>query len=1058
MRVWPWVLVLAGSAFAAVDAGAEFTPLTVTAGARGLSGPVHLDADGRSWSLGQWAAADGGAGVLVNTTLAGIDFTGEHLVSVQLRFSGASPVYHAATRWSLDGGRVEYPEVYAGPWGSQFTQAYGYTLGMSVLPRPGSLGCLQHQLHLECIEPRSDGGVELALFVTNEQLERDLTPDTGWHARFSDIPPSYRADVAQPWVRTGAAFTDDGAVTAAVERRFEARTGGGMYLQVTAVMWLLRQAMPGAPFQVLLGPVVRPAGLPTSPARNRAVDLDDPLDAYTACHGPLLWHAATRTFVLAGGEAGLRGDLAAFPRVGGDAACVIPERGGAVGVLSLGEALAGRLPLSPLLVPRFPGQLALSTVTGGNPGQDTFTFSLATADLDRDGLDGADEARLGTSDFSRDSDGDGVTDGYEVRLANTDPRDAGSRPPGTAAGADYGYSPLVQERLPLADVTPALAPSGWVCGPGRCFDSRGRQVLSAPTAALLWPDPGRRFAVYEEGSRLWRVSADGNRTQVGSADEVRSLAGLTAGAPLELMVGPAEELFNRNGQRLVRVRDGVGRIHFAAPPLGQDPATGWPIVLLTPPYDHRLAVVSADGSLLPLRHGLELPYNRWQLSGAGQVLYYDSRLVPRRLVAGSGGATVLDFGTVLDVKLGIATAGWDLTGATFQHLGWAPDAREYGAGFARDFVVHQTTGLFDGVFELVHLPRRLGPGDVLASGLAPLGSFELLKLGPKGGARSLGVAERSPGPTRALRLAPDGRWCLVSAAKELYELTALDADGVPTVQRRLADARDVVDCGFDDDGALVYLATAPPRWVKPGVVEHRFSQLEDPLALEPEGAGRWRVIQKRRPLACFDSRTGEVRVSGLAAIAFGRGASGATYVLTGSSGELGRVASGTECDAAPTVEPLGTSLQALEALFVDTRFEAQSGQVLERPDRRLVLQLRDFEQLGGLQVKAPQPFPFVFNPSTRAVSALSVNVVFSAGLAQVPGASWCDPWNADLPRDQQVCLDVPPGAAGEVPDGGVDGGGGSTRPPGACGCAGAPDAAIALAVWALLRARRRVRS
>jgi hypothetical protein len=82
--------------------------------------------------------------------------------------------------------------------------------------------------------------------------------------------------------------------------------------------------------------------------------------------------------------------------------------------------------------------LAHDPVAGDRVGR--IVFDETHVDLDRDTLTATRELELGTSDWSADSDGDGVDDGVELALFETSPTDAASRPPRPERAWRYGPS------------------------------------------------------------------------------------------------------------------------------------------------------------------------------------------------------------------------------------------------------------------------------------------------------------------------------------------------------------------------------------------------------------------------------------------------------------------------------------------------------------------------------------------------------------------------------------------------------------------------------------------
>lgn len=70
-------------------------------------------------------------------------------------------------------------------------------------------------------------------------------------------------------------------------------------------------------------------------------------------------------------------------------------------------------------------------------------------DLDRDGISNEDEKKLGTSENSFDTDGDGLNDGTEINKWHTDPTKADTDGDGYSDGMEIikGYNPLGPGKL-----------------------------------------------------------------------------------------------------------------------------------------------------------------------------------------------------------------------------------------------------------------------------------------------------------------------------------------------------------------------------------------------------------------------------------------------------------------------------------------------------------------------------------------------------------------------------------------------------------------------------------
>lgn len=219
------------------------------------------------------------------------------------------------------------------------------------------------------------------------------------------------------------------------------------------------------------------------------------------------------------------------------------------------------------------------------------SFDWARADLDLDGLSQLEEATLGTSPADDDSDGDGVNDGVEVQWFDTDPRDAGSRPPKHEPAWRWGYNSMVA--LPMPAGQPRPTPACPAHDPGPCAACReaGGQMrqptgFCQPTDALTSTtrDGKASFIGVKETSTspqfiaLQRLSTDpvlfpssvpisaGDRLYAVDEDTVYQLGRLASGTRLVRFTPQgSEELSLQTGCPLQRTVPGcVERLRLGA--------------------------------------------------------------------------------------------------------------------------------------------------------------------------------------------------------------------------------------------------------------------------------------------------------------------------------------------------------------------------------------------------------------------------------------------------------------------------------------------------------------
>lgn len=91
----------------------------------------------------------------------------------------------------------------------------------------------------------------------------------------------------------------------------------------------------------------------------------------------------------------------------------------------------------------------VATVNQAEPEETTPAAPLQPVDTDKDGLEDAEEQRMGTDSTMPDTDSDGLTDKEEIALWNTDPLDPDTDKDGFSDGeeVDNGYNPAGQGRL-----------------------------------------------------------------------------------------------------------------------------------------------------------------------------------------------------------------------------------------------------------------------------------------------------------------------------------------------------------------------------------------------------------------------------------------------------------------------------------------------------------------------------------------------------------------------------------------------------------------------------------
>ncbi|MEZ4268841.1 MAG: hypothetical protein R3F39_21000 [Myxococcota bacterium] len=229
--------------------------------------------------------------------------------------------------------------------------------------------------------------------------------------------------------------------------------------------------------------------------------------------------------------------------------CVAGNGGGLGKALTAGSCFFGTVaPALAVAASAGPPKVGLAFAggpvdTGAAPGMvfGSVDFVVDRLDLDGDGLDAATERGLGTSDFSRDSDGGETNDFEEHVVAGTDPT-APVDDPSLVGGARratviYSQSTDISRHLPaMSELAgqPAQTPgsAGPACSRFRCYGRDGAVLVDFSDLAATGPavrSVDGSFVVVPTGPGLVRVFiADGRRELYVSGPEYLAL--LPAGA------------------------------------------------------------------------------------------------------------------------------------------------------------------------------------------------------------------------------------------------------------------------------------------------------------------------------------------------------------------------------------------------------------------------------------------------------------------------------------------------------------------------------------------------
>jgi len=1020
--------------------------------------------------------------VMAGLVLAGADGTTAYQVVVNNAGAPPNPVLEFSRVHCGDASAVSLGAVTAGP-GSAVGDVDPLFLNRAVgLAGPGARVCFTLRERtgedvLGCFLPESSPiGVER--WVTPAQLDAALTPSGGFLAAYPALADYTRVG----WTIRSATFVPDGRVFALVTLTWKHKSSAGV---TWARQWVVTQAAAGAPIR----------------ARSRALDASQfagqPLPTREDFEHPafraqrLFFHPPTNT-VLAWPRSGLNlvYDLKAvgFPLLGGQDFGVFDVASEGQGRFDITWEVAStsvdpRVHPTQQLAQCFTaaGQLVCGFYEHFSNGTDgarwrRLEFDRAGADFDRDGLTGAQEQAAGTSDFDADSDDDGASDGEEVELAHSDPRDAGSGATSrTPEGLGYGYTSFIQERLPLRTVDLNPVESRLVCGDGRCVDRAGRVVFSSDAGRPLYASPSGTTFAWRAADGLYTQSLDAGPRRLLTAAQVNAELGPSAN---RFALADDGRIFPLGGALPVVIEGGQVRTLWRPSDacLGQrqgcldggrpfDDVVGTRVLAWDAPrdrllfsfqskLDQRVLALTLDGGTLSvLRRGVDLPAAIVSETIGGQLSLYHSGAVLGSLSQLGSGAFFGDWGLGSGL-LSASAAPLPLDRGTLE--------TPHGAGWAGAALTNDPfdTDAFDGVNELVPMRTAVEPGDLLTwwGGLghqsAPTTvAVHLAKVGRRGG-----LVRLAPGlsgflsPT-ALARAPGGALCAV--AKEtvggpavLVEFLAPGGDGVPR-QKKTYAIPGVVGCAYAPDGTLHFLAAAPLRLgrIQGDAVGQELTLGGDgvPLHVSPAVGGGWYVTSRDAPVRCIGADLASSTQSTLEVLALAPSKSGALWGIA-RGGALLRLNPEGLCSARVGVENTGASLSALESKRLGVSVTALAANVAERADGRVVLQGTAWTDPSG---QVPGALLYFFDPETKR-SGLLNSEDLSGGLVVVPGADWCDPWGEGLPASEQTCLIAPTGVPARPADASdastpVDGGTSPGPSPSGCGCGSAPSAAL----WAL---------
>lgn len=487
-------------------------------------------------------------------------------------------------------------------------------------------------------------------------------------------------------------------------------------------------------------------------------------------------------------------------------------------------------------------------------------WNPATLDRDQDGLTAEEEARLGLDDWRWDSDGDGLSDGAEAGLGLDPTRDEGilANRAFDKGSAGFAESPwFATFRLPEAmprwtgqkrfAANPGM--NGPFCIERTCYFPDGMVMpLSHDIGAISidgrWAiDPGGavRTDLWTGATRPW-LDPPFDWVRTGLAWYVENAESAY------VVVAPGNISFTQvvhidgSGQRRVLLESGLD----PTPPVDLYPkphrgaAALWPVGYH---LESRTVLVAAQGA-----------WDSW-------LLAVSARQPPAILERAQGMTRQnrhVDQGT-FGTAWGNLLQGSFPNGFPFPVVlhgngqgdywsdrwlfgAWLEDGR---IGESRDFLgadrldqIRLVGGFGDVLLdsqtgsEIVTIPRRVSPGDVLAFGRLVDGGMMLFRVGPRGGLATLWPSPRRGYNFHGMGASPAGRVCLAADPGEacpdgcVAEFSPEEEGRGPGLLTGLIGGKGYRDCAYENDDTILawrMVAEAPPgetsrveRWRRQG--------------------------------------------------------------------------------------------------------------------------------------------------------------------------------------------------------------------------------------------------
>ncbi len=695
----------------------------------------------------------------------------------------------------------------------------------------------------------------------------------------------------------------------------------------------------------------------------------------------------------------------------------------------------------------------------------TVDFDPQKLDLDDDGLEAKDEAAMGTSDYTMDSD-DGWTRDDVEKLLGKNPKLVTDDPVRFSADPFFSWSPLIRLRLKaIEDANAPLAPADvkfpWCSYTSKkCYGPKGEHVYDLKGTLGLDTSMAPDGTFIVDSSFVLHRFADGSSTKLADTADVAAALGVPPGTAMQIIAGDATHVFvvaGRGDSNVVAlIGSGAPRLVFDFGKAAADSGLKFIVGASLPGFNPltRELLLSADTRRAEYLVGISLDGTpRIVLNdhvanedGTYSAFYnpfaiWGPMWVPNALLD-TGHELIDPFDRAWDYSYRPHFPGvfghYQADTARWAHRAW-------GDTLIMDRYSSGKSG--DGTYEVVRYESHdlLHKGDLLVAGtgqggIIPTGT-DLFVGSPRGGLVPLTGHLDGVKSAEGLDVDLSGNACLADSIGNTLYATSPDASNsnAPTVLRFQKPIAGIVDCKIDDSGNVHALANGPPRVE----VYDGAGKLDRTTPVNATGA----------LLSFFLEKDGSYHVVD--------GTKGVTGALRLSDGRLVEIARGDiEVDGVTTGVQISTLFGLVPAIIAPGTPESQNAapvHLSERADHALVLMPYKI----GLSNPGKTSCAFYLDLTSRKFERLFINEEYAgespSAMVVLPGGK-ADP----LPASDAG----PGGDTGPGGDGGTDAGAGGDGGSGGCGCRTANESsspagaalAVACATSTMLRRRRRRRA